>query len=43
MYQPFGVLEKEEELWRYFGLPEELLLLVVIGSPPRILSVLRHS
>lgn len=38
MYQPFGVLEKEEELCRYFGLPEELLLLVMIGSPPRILA-----
>lgn len=38
MYQSFGVLEKEEELCRYFGLLEELLLLVVIGSPPRILA-----
>lgn len=38
MCQPFGVLEKEEELCRYFGLPEELLLQVVIGSPPRILA-----
>jgi len=34
--QPFGVLEKEELCW-YFGLVGELLLLVVIDSPPRIL------
>lgn len=34
--QPFGVLEKEEELYRYFALVGELLLLVVIDSPPKI-------
>lgn len=39
MCQLFGVPEKEEEFCRYFGLVGELLLLVVIDSPPRILTL----
>lgn len=37
-FQPFGTLEKEEELCRYFSLVGELLSLVVTDSPPRTLA-----